>query len=141
MTTKHMSRFRTLAFGLIPVLVLLLILEVIGRIVYPIDQEKRARIKAARDPRAQMSYLSNGVSAEAILTDIRRMECRYLPFFGWLGAPGVRLPTIGTNELGFRDRPIQPPCSGEVRIVILGGSTAWSLGGGVLKRKGGGWPA
>lgn len=71
--TKHMSRFKTLTFGLIPVLVLLLILEVIGRIVYPIDREKRARIKAARNPRAQMSYLSNGVSAEGILTDIRRM--------------------------------------------------------------------
>ena len=37
MPTKHMSRFKTLAFGFIPVLVLLLILEVIGRIVYPID--------------------------------------------------------------------------------------------------------
>ncbi|MCK4858308.1 MAG: hypothetical protein KAT58_10090 [candidate division Zixibacteria bacterium] len=128
MPTKHMSRFKTLAFGLIPVLVFLLILEVIGRIVYPIDREKRARIKAARDPRAQMSYLSNGVSAEGILTDIRRMECRYLPFLGWLGAPDVRLPTIETNELGFRDRPIELPRAGEVRIVILGGSTVWSLG-------------
>ena len=46
--TKHMSRFKTLTFGLIPVFVLLLILEVIGRIVYPVDREKRARIKAAR---------------------------------------------------------------------------------------------
>ena len=123
-----MTRLKTAVFSLIPVIVLLLILEIAGRIIYPFDPDKRAMIKAERDPHVQLSYLSDQGEGLNIFYDIHRHESRYLPFLGWLGVPNTALATIRTNELGFRDRSLESDTENEYRIVILGGSTAWGLG-------------
>lgn len=115
-------------FSLFPVLLLLVILEITGRIVYPFDQDKRALIKAERDPHIQLSYVSRNGNGKTIFYDIHRKESRYLPFLGWIGEPNTSLSTIKTNELGFRDKPLLPRQDNEYRILILGGSTAWGLG-------------
>ena len=128
MDTRQISRGKIVVFSLVPLLLLLIVLEVAGRIIYPFDSSERARIQAKRDPRVELTYLSERASAQSILEDIYRMEHRYLPFLGWIGRPNIRFPTIQTNDLGFRDSPIAPRGRDEFRIVILGGSTAWGLG-------------
>ena len=123
------SRTKIVVFSLIPLLVVLGILEVAGRVVYPFDPAGRARIQTRRDPRVSLSYLgSPRASAFGIIEDTYRVEHRYLPFLGWIGVPNTDLPTIKTNQLGFRDRPVEPRKPNEIRILVLGGSTAWGLG-------------
>ncbi|MEX2223955.1 MAG: SGNH/GDSL hydrolase family protein [Candidatus Rokuibacteriota bacterium] len=129
MSQSPLSRTKIVVFSLAPLLVLLCVLEVTGRIVYPFDPDSRARIQTERDPRAKLSYLgSPQVSAESIIEDIYRFDHRYLPFLGWIGAPNTDLPTLKANELGFRDRPVEPRKPNELRILLLGGSTAWGFG-------------
>jgi len=123
-----MSKIKTLIFSLIPLLLLLLVLEITGRIIYPFDTDQRAMIKAERDPRLELSYLADDQDGMAILFDIHRKQSRYLPFLGWIGQANMNLPTISTNTLGFRDAPLQPRTASEFRILLLGGSTAWGLG-------------
>ncbi|QBQ55084.1 SGNH/GDSL hydrolase family protein [Nitrosococcus wardiae] len=123
-----MSRARTITFSLFPVLLLLVILEITGRVIYPFDIDARAMIKAERDPRIRLSYLSRSGDGKSILFDVHRQPQRYIPFLGWIGAPNTDLPTISTNSLGFRDDPIEPRQTDERRVLILGGSTAWGLG-------------
>lgn len=122
------SKIKTAVFSLIPVLLLLIVLEITGRIIYPFDPDKRALIKAERDPHVQLSYVSTDGNGKTIFYDIHRKKTRYLPFLGWIGEPHTDLPTIKTNELGFRDKSLQPRKHNEYRIVILGGSTAWGMG-------------
>ena len=126
--TEAPSRLRTVIFSLVPVAVLLLILEIAGRLLYPFDEDKRALAKAERDPRAALSYFDQGPGATAIIWDVNRMERRYLAFLGFLGAPNTTLPTLRTNQLGFRDEPLAPRQAGEIRVLVLGGSTSWGLG-------------
>lgn len=129
MTQSPLSRTKVVVFSLVPLLALLCLLEVTGRIVYPFDPDSRARIQAGRDPRAKLSYLGTPqVSAARIIEDTYRVDHRYLPFLGWIGVPNSSLPTLKANELGFRDRPVEPRHPGERRILLLGGSTAWGLG-------------
>ena len=123
-----MSKIKTVVFSLLPVLLILIILEITGRIIYPFDPDKRALIKAERDPHVQLSYLSRDGNGKTIYYDIHRKESRYLPFLGWIGEPNTNLATIKTNELGFRDKPLLPRKDNEYRILILGGSTAWGMG-------------
>lgn len=122
------STLKTIAFSLVPVAVLLLLLEVAGRWLYPFDPDERAMIITKRDPRVALSYFDSKPGAEAILWDVNRMERRYLAFLGFLGKPNTTLPTIRTNQLGFRDDAPAPRQPGEVRVLVLGGSTSWSLG-------------
>lgn len=129
MTPSPLSRTKVVVFSLVPLLALLLLLEITGRLVYPFDADSRARIQTDRDPRAKLSYLGTPqVSAARIIEDIYRVDHRYLPFLGWIGVPNSNLPTLKANELGFRDRPVEPRRPGERRILLLGGSTAWGLG-------------
>lgn len=101
----------------------LLAVEVAGRVLVPFDREGRAREAAASDPRAELPYL-----AEEVLLDLHRMEQAYVPYLGWIGAPNQVLPTLSTNELGFRDAPVEPRVEGELRVLLLGGSVAWGWG-------------
>ena len=119
---------KTVIFSLIPVALLLLVLEITGRIIYPFDPDGRALVKADRDPRISLSYLSGDGRGETILYDIHRKQSRYVPFLGWIGEQNTDLTTIKTNAAGFRDKPIQPRKANERRILITGGSTAWGLG-------------
>ncbi|MBN8762315.1 MAG: hypothetical protein BGP20_01100 [Thiobacillus sp. 63-78] len=128
MSNTHRSKSRTVVFSLVPLIFILVILEIAGRILYPFDPDGRAMVMARRDPRLNLSYFSQGTDAKAILFDMYRMDKRYLPFLGYLGAPNSRLPTISTNALGFRDRAIAPRQPKEFRVLLLGGSTAWGLG-------------
>lgn len=129
MSQSSLSRTKIVVFSLVPLLVLLCVLEVTGRIVYPFDPDGRARIQTKRDPRVKLSYLgSPSVSAFSIIEDTYRVDHRYLPFLGWIGVPNTNLPTLKTNELGFRDRPVEPRKPNELRILLLGGSTVWGLG-------------
>lgn len=129
MTPSAPSRTKVVVFSLVPLLALLLILEIVGRILYPFDPEGRAQVQTNRDPRLTLSYLGTPqVSAASIIHDLYRIDHRYLPFLGWIGQPNLDLPTMKTNELGFRDRPVEPPRPNERRILLLGGSTAWGLG-------------
>ena len=123
-----MSKIKTVVFSLIPALLLIIILEITGRIIYPFDPDKRALIKAERDPHVELSYAGPDGKGKLIFYDIHRKESRYLPFLGWIGEPNTNLATIRTNELGFRDRSLLPREENEYRILILGGSTAWGLG-------------
>ena len=123
-----MNKIKTIVFSLLPVLLILIILEITGRIIYPFDPDKRALIKAERDPHVQLSYVSRDGNGKTIYYDIHRKESRYLPFLGWIGEPNTSLSTIKTNELGFRDKPLLPRKDNEYRILILGGSTAWGMG-------------
>jgi lysophospholipase L1-like esterase len=122
------SKIKTVVFSLTPVLLLLIILEITGRIIYPFDLDKRALIKTERDPHVELSYVAPDGNGKTIFYDIHRKKSRYLPFLGWIGEPNTNLSTIKTNELGFRDRPLLPREDNEYRILILGGSTAWGLG-------------
>lgn len=129
MSQSSLSRTKIVVFSLVPLLVLLCVLEVTGRIVYPFDPDGRARIQTKRDPRVKLSYLGSApVSAFSIIEDTYRVDHRYLPFLGWIGVPNTNLPTLKTNELGFRDRPVEPRKPNELRILLLGGSTVWGLG-------------
>lgn len=129
MSQSSLSRTKIVVFSFVPLLVLLCVLEVTGRIVYPFDPDGRARIQTKRDPRVKLSYLgSPPVSAFSIIEDTYRVDHRYLPFLGWIGVPNTNLPTLKTNELGFRDRPVEPRKPNELRILLLGGSTVWGLG-------------
>ena len=129
MTPGPPSRTKVVVFSVIPLLVLLGALEVAGRVLYPFDPGARARIQTARDLRVKLSYLgSERASAFTIIEDTYRVDHRYLPFLGWLGVPNTSLPTIQHNELGFRDRPVEPRKPNEIRVLVLGGSTAWGLG-------------
>jgi hypothetical protein len=109
-------------------LTLLVILETLGRLLYPLNREARSKREAGRDHRLDLSYLGAGRGARTLLRDLYLMEKRYLPFLGWLGAPNTQLATIETNAQGFRDRAIEPRREGEYRILIIGGSFAWGLG-------------
>jgi hypothetical protein len=112
----------------IAALALLAILEILGRILYPLTREARSKREASRDHRRRLSYLGAGGNAQTLLRDLYLMEKRYLPFLGWLGAPNVRLSTVETNAQGFRDRTIEPRKDDEYRILITGGSFAWGVG-------------
>jgi hypothetical protein len=112
----------------IAALALLAVLEILGRILYPLTREARSKREASRDHRRGLSYLGAGGNAPTLLRDLYLMEKRYLPFLGWLGAPNVRLFTVETNAQGFRDRSIEPRKEGEYRILITGGSLAWGVG-------------
>ena len=112
----------------IAVLALLASVEILGRILYPLNREARSKREASRDYRRRLSYLGAGRNAQTLLRDLYLMEKRYLPFLGWLGAPNVRLSTIETNAQGFRDRAIEPRMKNEYRILITGGSFAWGVG-------------
>jgi lysophospholipase L1-like esterase len=122
------SRLKTVAFSLVPVAILLLVLEIAGRLLYPFDPDQRAMTITERDPRVRLPYFDAGPGAKAILWDVNRMERRYVAFLGFLGKPDTTLPTLRTNQLGFRDEPLAPRQPGEVRVLLLGGSTAWGLG-------------
>ena len=105
-----------------------MILETLGRLLYPLDREARSKREASRDHRLGLSYLGGVKGAKTLLRDLYLMEKRYLPFLGWLGTPNTQLATIETNHQGFRDRTIEPRSEGEFRILITGGSFAWGLG-------------
>jgi lysophospholipase L1-like esterase len=122
------SKIKTVVFSLFPVMLLLIVLEITGRIIYPFDPDKRALIKTERDPHVELSYVSREGNGKTIFYDIHRKKTRYLPFLGWIGEPNTDLSTIKTNELGFRDKPLLARKDNEYRILILGGSTAWGLG-------------
>lgn len=109
-------------------LALLVILETLGRLLYPLNREARSNREVGRDHRLRLSYLGAGRGARTLLRDLYLMEKRYMPFLGWLGAPNTQLATIETNRQGFRDRAIEPRRGGEYRILITGGSFAWGLG-------------
>lgn len=109
-------------------LVLLVLLEGLGRLLYPLNREARSKREAGRDHRLGLSYLGSAKGSRTLLCDLYMLEKRYLPFIGWLGAPNTRLATIQTNDLGFRDDKIKPRSDGEYRILITGGSFAWGLG-------------
>lgn len=128
MPSTRRSKLRTVIFSLVPLVFVLVVLEIAGRILYPFDPDGRAMIMTQRDSRLGLSYLSEAADAKAILFDVHRMGKRYIPFLGYLGTPNSKLPTIRTNELGFRDNAITPRQPKEFRVLILGGSTAWSLG-------------
>ena len=123
-----MSKLKTAVFSLIPLILLLVVLEITGRIIYPFETDERALIMAERDPRLELSYFGGEHDGKSILYDIHSKQSRYLPFLGWIGKPNIDLPTISTNALGFRDAPLQPRTEGVYRILLLGGSTAWGLG-------------
>lgn len=123
-----MTKIKTVVFSLLPLLVVLIALEVTGRIIYPFNLEQRALIKAERDPRLELSYLSKIGDGLTILYDIHSNQSRYIPFLGWIGMADASMSTITTNALGFRDKPLQSRKVKEYRILILGGSTAWGLG-------------
>jgi lysophospholipase L1-like esterase len=122
-----MTKTRIVIFSLIPVIILLLILEITGRIIYPFDQAERARILAEKDPRRDIPTWENA-SGQVILEDIFGMEKRYLSYLGFLGAPNSKKTTFEINENGFRDSAIKPRAPNEYRILILGGSAAWGWG-------------
>lgn len=107
----------------VALLVALAAAEVIGRVLVPFDPESRARRAAGGDPRSELPYL-----AEEVLLDLHRMEQAYVPYLGWLGKPNQRLPTLSTNELGFRDATVEARAKGELRVLLLGGSVAWGWG-------------
>jgi hypothetical protein len=122
-----MTKTRIVIFSLIPVIILLLILEITGRIIYPFDQAERAGILAEKDPRRDIPTWENA-SGQVILEDIFGMEKRYLSYLGFLGAPNSKKTTFEINENGFRDSAIKPRAPNEYRILILGGSAAWGWG-------------
>jgi hypothetical protein len=115
----------TLTFA---VLALLVCVEILGRILYPLTREALSKRESARDHRRGLSYLGAGGDAQTLLRDFYLMEKRYLQFLGWLGAPNTRLSTVETNAQGFRDRAIEPRKESEYRILITGGSFAWGVG-------------
>jgi hypothetical protein len=112
----------------IAVLALLVFLEILGRILYPLTREARSRRESGRDHRRGLSYLGAEGNARTLLRDLYLMEKRYVQFLGWLGAPNIRLPTVETNAQGFRDRAIEPRREREYRILVTGGSFAWGVG-------------
>lgn len=122
-----MTRTRTVIFSLIPVILLLAILEITGRVIYPFDQDKRAAMLAEKDPRRDIPTWE-GASGQVILEDIFGMEKRYLSYLGFLGAPNSNKITFDINETGFRDSPIEPRAPEQYRILLLGGSAAWGWG-------------
>ena len=122
-----MTKTRIVIFSLIPVIIILLILEITGRIIYPFDQVERARLLAEKDPRRDIPTWENA-SGQVILEDIFGMEKRYLSYLGFLGAPNSKKTTFEINEIGFRDSAIEPRAPNEYRILILGGSAAWGWG-------------
>jgi hypothetical protein len=107
---------------------LLVVLETLGRMLYPLSREARSKREAARDHRRDLSYLGAGGEGRTVLRDLYLMEKRYLPFLGWIGAPNVRLATVETNAQGFRDSTIEPRSAGEYRVLVTGGSFAWGVG-------------
>jgi len=109
-------------------LALLAFLEIVGRILYPLNREARAKREASRDHRRGLSYLGLEGDADTLIRDVYLMEKRYVQFLGWLGSPNVRLSTVETNAQGFRDRAIEPRKENEYRILITGGSLAWGVG-------------
>lgn len=121
-----MTKARTFIFSFIPVAVLLLILEIIGRWIYPFDLDGRARVLAERDPRREAPF--ENASGQVILQDIFGMERRYLTFLGFLGAPNAEKATFSINELGFRDGAVEARTGDEYRVLLLGGSAAWGWG-------------
>jgi lysophospholipase L1-like esterase len=123
-----MTRTKTLIFSLIPLLLILLVLEVVGRAVYPFDAEGRARVMAERDARRDIAPFSKYPNGQVILEDIYGMDKRYLTYLGWVGAPNTVQETVRTNALGFRDDPVDKRVPGETRILVLGGSAAWGWG-------------
>ena len=122
-----MNKTRTVIFSLIPVMILLLILEITGRIIYPFDQAERASMLAKKDPRRDIPTWE-GASGQVILEDIFGMEKRYLSYLGFLGAPHSKKTTFEINKTGFRDSDIEPRTPNEYRILLLGGSAAWGWG-------------
>lgn len=122
-----MTKTRIAVFSLIPVIILLLVLEISGRIIYPFDQAERARILAEKDPRRDIPTWENA-SGQVIIEDIFGMEKRYLSYLGFLGTPNSRKTTFEINEIGFRDSAIEPRAPNEYRILILGGSAVWGWG-------------
>lgn len=122
-----MTNKRSIIFSLIPVIILLIILEITGRIIYPFDQAERASMLAGKDPRRDIPTWENA-SGQVILEDIFGMEKRYLSYLGFLGAPNSKKTTFEINETGFRDSAIEPRAPNEYRILILGGSAAWGWG-------------
>jgi hypothetical protein len=122
-----MTKTRIVIFSLMPVIILLLILEITGRIIYPFDQTERGKLLAEKDPRRDIPTWENA-SGQVILEDIFGMEKRYLSYLGFLGAPNSKKTTFEINELGFRDSAIEPRAPNEYRILILGGSAAWGWG-------------
>jgi lysophospholipase L1-like esterase len=122
-----MTRTRIVVFSLIPVIILLVILEITGRIIYPFDQSERGKMLAEKDPRRDFSTWENA-SGQVILEDIFGREKRYLSYLGFLGAPNSRKTTFDINETGFRDSAVEPRVPNEYRILILGGSAAWGWG-------------
>jgi hypothetical protein len=109
-------------------LTLLIFLELLGRILYPLTREARSKRESGRDFRRALSYLGADGATQTLIRDLYLMEKRYLQFLGWLSAPNIRLSTVETNALGFRDRAIEPRKEGEYRILITGGSFAWGVG-------------
>ena len=122
-----MTKTKTVIFTLIPVIILLLILEITGRIIYPFDQAERGRLLAKKDPRRDIPTWENA-SGQVILEDIFGMDKRYLSYLGFLGAPNSKKATFEINEIGFRDSAIEPRVPNEYRILLLGGSAAWGWG-------------
>jgi hypothetical protein len=112
----------------IAVLALLLLIEAVGRFLYPLNREARSKREAGRDHRLGLSYLGAEGDSRAVVQDLYLLEKRYLPFLGWIAAPNARLATIETNAQGFRDKIIGPRMDEEYRILITGGSFAWGLG-------------
>ena len=122
-----MTRTRIVIFSLIPVIILLLILEITGRIIYPFDQTERGKLLAEKDPRRDIPTWENA-SGQVILEDIFGMEKRYLSYLGFLGAPNSKKTTFEINETGFRDSDVESRAPNEYRILVLGGSAAWGWG-------------
>ena len=122
-----MTKTRIVVFSLIPVIILLLILEITGRIIYPFDQTERGKLLAEKDPRRDIPTWENA-SGQVILEDIFGMEKRYLSYLGFLGAPNSKKTTFEINETGFRDSDVEPRAPNEYRILVLGGSAAWGWG-------------
>jgi len=121
------TKTKIVIFSLIPVIILLIILEITGRIIYPFDPAERAKMLAEKDPRRDIPTWENA-SGQAILEDIFGMEKRYLSYLGFLGASNSSKTTFDINETGFRDSAIEPRAPNEYRILLLGGSAAWGWG-------------
>ena len=122
-----MTKTRIVIFSMIPVIILLLMLEITGRIIYPFDQTERGKLLAEKDPRRDIPTWENA-SGQVILEDIFGMEKRYLSYLGFLGAPNSKKTTFEINETGFRDSDVEPRAPNEYRILVLGGSAAWGWG-------------
>ena len=66
--------------------------------------------------------------AKAIARDsLDLYDWGYAPYYGWAAQPGQAMETISINSQGYRGPELRPD-TGQVRVLLLGGSVAWGFG-------------